>query len=203
MLSTNRTRILCASGVLALVLAGCGGSRSAKSSVAGVSPPSPAQITAAMEAQPRMAETLTGGTLRRVVIDVKARYAAFISSGKSGPPPPRFPSGTVVVMDKHGIEYRRQESGCYDRYKAAPTSTSLLWSGLLASTVDSHYTTKVSGRTVLYSSKGERMTIDARTHLMRSQAADPPRATGVSRSSAELSYPSSVPELPTPANICQ
>lgn len=189
MLTGNRTPLLlAAAGVLAMLLAGCGSTEQ--------SAPSPKQILASMDAQPRVVETQTGTSIKRVVVDTKADYQALIS-----------PSGQLADMFKGGIEYRLvQARGCYGRYQAQPLSTNGAWLGLLGEAIDSGYRVTVSGNTVVYHGKGagrgSSVTVDTRTRLIRSTADFPPRSTGVPNNTSKLSYPKSVAQLPIPRNIC-
>ena len=175
--------------VLALTLAGCGAHT-------GKPPPTPtvSQVRGAMSRQPRMSETLTGGTgtVRRAVVDTKGRYLALYA-----------PSGKVTVLDKSGVEYRLLNTGCYGRYHAGPTSTQAFWTGLLASATGPHYTTTVSGGTVIYRHENSQVVVDARTDLIRSASSSAYPAGGIPAASATLSYPATVPEAPIPTPACR
>ena len=188
MLTSNRTPLLLAAGVLTVLLAGCGS--------ADKSAPSPKQISVAMDAQPRIVETQTGSSIKRIVVDTKAGYQALIS-----------PSGQLVDMVKGRIEYRRIPGhGCYGRFRARPVSTYDVWEGMVSEAIDSGYRVTVSGNTVVYRGKGvgsgSSVTVDDGTKLIRSTTDFPSRSTGVPDSTGKLSYPKSVAELPIPTNIC-
>jgi len=201
-------RTLTAGCALALAVGGCGGSSASKARSA----PSVQNVIAAMNAQPRLIETLAGSsTAGRVIVDAKAGYLVLYS-----------PSGKLTEMDKQGVEYRLLARGCYGRFwPIPPVNTRDFWLGPLREKITgTRYTTSAAGDTVTYSSSVGSVTVDARTTLIRSSfiaalpqggvpaypAANsyPPSVTVQlgAPSSATYSYPASVTELGAPSPLC-
>ena len=144
-----------------------------------------------MSAQPRIIVTLIGSPDRvaRVVVDTKARYQAIFSA-----------SGKLLDLDKGGIEYRRVGS-CFRRFKASRMIRSAEWTVSLTEPGHPHYTTKVSGGNVLFNSSSDRVTVDARTYLLRRDITPADPRAGVPYQAASFSYPAAVAELKAPG-VC-
>lgn len=145
-----------------------------------------------MRAQPHLIATLTGSPngVGRVVVDAKARYQAIFA-----------PAGRLLDLDKAGIEYRRI-GRCFRRFRVHSMIAPAQWAVPLTEPGHPHYTTTVSGENVLFKSSGEQVTVDATTHLMRSDISPANRKEGVPYQSATFSYPNSVAELKTPS-VCR
>lgn len=144
-----------------------------------------------MRSQPRIIATLIGGPdhVARVVVDTKARYQAIFA-----------PSGKLIDLDKGGIEYRRI-GRCFGRFKTPRVIAPSNWTVALTEPGHPHYATRVSGEKVLFTSPRERVTVDARTDLLRKDVTSADPAAGVPYQSASFSYPASVAELKAPG-VC-
>jgi hypothetical protein len=71
------------------------------------------------------------------------------------------------------------------------------------SDLSEQYTAQGSGGTILYTLHGgEQITVDARTHLIRSDFTPAFPSGGVPAYHDAYSYPSSIVELPVPAPVC-
>jgi hypothetical protein len=187
---------------LAVLLAGCGGTKRAPRNsktgptlAEGASRPSDgiagsalsvSNVASAMVAQPRIIQTFKGGNVQRIVVDRQAAYLASFTAGK------------LTVMEKGGVEYILSR-GCYSHFRATLVNTQGFWLGWLSEVTRSRYTTRVSGSTVEYSSPFGRMTVDKRTSLMRSAVNT--SNSGIHPSTA-FAYPASVTQLPTPRPLC-
>lgn len=182
---TRRIRALGGVGVLIVILAGCG---SSKPRVVFKHAPSASQVSVAMEAKPRLVETIVGGTMGRAVVDAQREYLALFS-----------PSGRLIDMDKNGFQYF-SHGACYQRIKLIGVTTQILWAAWLTQATAPPSSVRPSGDTFVYRSLSGSVTVDAHTRLIR--AAGTPALPRVPASSAAFSYPSSISELPTPTPVC-
>lgn len=147
------------------------------------------RVVAAMDAQPRMVINLTGGSIRRAVIDTNAGYLALFSSRR------------LVVLQRAGRQYS-QEHGCYRGVTAGRVRTDGLWAGTLDDITGGRYSIKLSGTRVVFRSSQGELTVDSSTELIQSARSVGVPSGGVTASSAAFSYPGSVAELPAPRHLC-
>lgn len=173
---------------LALGLVGCAGGN--QLIVSGSPAAFLRRAITATGAQSRMVIRLTGGSVRRAVIDTKAQYRALFSARK------------LIVLDRHGIEYR-DANGCYRSSRADRLRSEGLWAGVVDDVTSRRYSTDVSGTSVTYRSAQGEMTIDAGTGLIRSARAAGLPAGGVAATTVTFFYPGSVRELPAPTPLCR
>jgi beta-N-acetylhexosaminidase len=175
--------------VVALALGAWGCSDPDQSLIAGSPAAFLRSVIAAMNAQPRMVVKLTGGSIRRAVIDTNTHYFAIFSSQK------------LLLLQKGGVAYR-YANGCYHASAADRLGSQSLWAGTVDDVTASHYSAKLSGTSVVYRSAQGEMAVDSHTRLIRSARAGGLPEGGVAATTATFSYPGSVQELPTPAPLC-
>ncbi len=142
-----------------------------------------------MRAQPRMIVTLTGGSIRRAVIDTTAQYLA------------AFSSRNLLLLERDRVEYRPAKR-CFDVAAGGQVRSDSLWAGTLDDVASTTYSTRASGASVTYTSPRGQVTVDARTDLVRSARTVGLAASGVPATSATFSYPTSIRELPAPTRLC-
>jgi hypothetical protein len=147
------------------------------------------QVIAAMAAQPRMVLNLSGGSIRRAVIDTRAQYLALFSGRK------------LLLLQKRGVGYRLA-NGCYQVSTAFHFPTESLWAGTVDDITSDRYSARLSGTSLVYRSARGEMTVDSRSKLLQSARSMGLPSAGVAATSATFSYPPSVNELPSPGRLC-
>lgn len=191
---------LCSLGVVATLsplLAACGSSGAAaadpQSSSSVRSIPALSRVLAASISQPRVIENQVGangtpGEVERVVIDSRAGYQAISRSAR------------LVNVVEQGHDYLRSSGSCW---ALLPGTRSVKTDIVFPIQPPRHYTARASGATIFYTLRGgEQITVDARTHLIRSDFSPAFPSGGVPAYHAAYSYPSRVAELPRPAPLC-
>jgi hypothetical protein len=137
-----------------------------------------------------MITRMTGTSVQRAVVDADSRYLALLSSG------------VLLVMEKHGVQYRLGD-GCYHRSKATAVGTRVLWAPWLLEVMGSSHTASLSGHTVVFKSASGSLTVDLRSNRISSAVRFARPSRHIRRSSVTFSYPRSVTELPRPMDICR
>jgi hypothetical protein len=174
-----------------LVLGGCGASGASNSATA----PSVKSVIATMDTKSLIIQTLTGSPnhVHRVIVDGKARYSAVFS-----------PSGRLLDVNKHGVEYRLLGQGCYGRFAPeSPLKPRDLWFPALREITSGRHATSTSGDTIRYrSSSGAVMEVDTRTRLIRSMFTPAYPNGGVPAQGERDSYPRFVHQLGVPRPLC-
>jgi hypothetical protein len=201
MSASSTFRALGVAASLCALVTACGSSdivtgvRQSSSSVPSV--PSLRKVLAASISQPRVIQVQVGvdgnpSEVQRVVIDTGAGYQTISRSGQ------------LVDIVKRGHEYilstRASIGSCWAAIsRTAPVSTNVV----LPSDLSKHYTAKGSGGTILYTLHGgEQITVDVRTHLIRSDSTPAFRSGGIPAYHDAYSYPGSIVELRVPAPLC-
>jgi hypothetical protein len=194
-------RALGVAATLSPLLTACGssgiaaGSDWSSSSVPSV--PALGNVLATSISKPRVIQVQVGvngnpSEVQRVVIDSRAGYQTISLSGH------------LVGIVKHGHEYLRSTVASIGSCWAATSRKARVSTNIVfPSDLSEHYTAKGSDRTILYTLHGgEQITVNARTHLIRSNFTPALPSGGVPAYHDAYSYPGSIVELPVPAPLC-
>jgi hypothetical protein len=159
--------------------------------------PSLSKVLAASISQPRVIQVQVGvngnpSEVQRVVIDTGAGYQTISRSGQ------------LVDIVKQGHEYVRSTVASIGSCWAATSRTAPVITNLVfPSDLSKHYTAKGSGSSIFYTLHGgEQITVDVRTHLIRSNSTPAFRSGGIPAYHDAYSYPGSIVELRVPAPLC-
>jgi hypothetical protein len=126
------------------------------------------------------------------VIDTRAGYQTISRSGQ------------LVDIVKQGHEHLRSTVAAIGRCWAATSRNARVSTNIVfPSDLSEHYTAKGSGGTILYTLHGgQQITVDTRTHLIRSNFTPAFKSGGVPAYHDAYSYPGSIVQLPVPAPLC-